>query len=255
METVRIETRGPVTLVRLFRPEVRNAFNETLIADVTRAFTELPPGTRVAVLGGEGAVFCAGADVGWMKRSREYTESQNAGDAAAMATMLQALDECPVPVIARVDGAALGGGCGLVAACDIALAAEGTQFGFTEARLGLIPAVISTFVLPRIGMRAARRYFLTGERFGAREALAMGLVHEVAAPDAMEARVQAIAGEILQCGPRAVVAAKQLLREVAGMPRGAAIEHTIRTIAKIRVSPEAQEGLGSFLEKRKPDWS
>ena len=172
-----------------------------------------------------------------------------------MAAMLRAVDECPVPVIACVAGAALGGGSGLVAACDVAVAAEGAQFGFTEVRLGLVPAVISTFVLPKIGMRAARRYFLTGERFGAPEALAMGLVHEVAAPEALEARVEAIALQILQSGPSAVARAKRLLREVAGLPRGEAIEHTIRTIAEIRVSPEAQEGLGAFLEKRKPGWA
>jgi methylglutaconyl-CoA hydratase len=255
MDTLNIAARGPVVQIRLSRPEVRNAFNETLIMELTQVFTSLPAGTRVAVLTGEGPVFCAGADVAWMKKSREYTEAQNAQDAASMAAMLRAIDECPVPVIAGVAGAALGGGAGLVAACDIAIAAEGSQFGFTEARLGLIPAVISTFVLPKIGMRSARRYFLTGERFGTPAALAMGLVHEVAAPDALEARVGSIAGEILQCGPAAVTAAKLLLRQVAGMARGEAIEHTIRTIARIRVSPEAQEGLGAFLEKRKPGWA
>jgi len=255
METLRLEPRGPVTHVVLSRPAVRNAFNETLIDELTRTFQGLPPGTRVAVLSGEGPVFSAGADVGWMKRSKEYTESQNAQDAAAMAGMLRAIDECPVPVLASVAGAALGGGSGLVAACDIALAAEGTQFGFTEVRLGLIPAVISSFVLPKIGMRAARRWFLTGERFGAREALEMGLVHEVTPPGALEARVSAIAGEILQSGPSAVASAKRLLREISGMARTEALEHTIRTIARIRVSPEAQEGLGAFLEKRKPDWT
>jgi methylglutaconyl-CoA hydratase len=255
METLKIEARGPVTRIHLSRPEVRNAFNETLIVELTQAFTSLPSGTRVAVLMGEGPVFCAGADIGWMKRSREYTEAQNAQDAASMAAMLRAIDECPAPVIACVAGAALGGGSGLVAACDIAIAAEGTQFGFTEARLGLIPAVISTFVLPKVGMRGARRYFLTGERFGAPVALALGLVHEVVVPETLEARVGEIAAEILQCGPAAVASAKLLLREVAAMPRGEAIEHTIRRIAQIRVSPEAQEGLGAFLEKRRPGWA
>ena len=255
METLRIETRGAVTRLVLFRPEVRNAFNEILIRELTAAFASPPPGTRVAVLTGEGPVFCAGADAEWMRRSRGYTEAENTRDAAAMAAMMRAIDECPVPVIAGVEGAALGGGSGLVAACDIAVASERAQFGFTEARLGLIPAVISTFVLPKIGPGAARRYFLTGERFGAREALAMGLVHEVVASDSLEERVQAIAGEVLRCGPVAVTAAKRLLREVAGMTRGEAIDHTIRAIARIRVSPEAQEGLASFLEKRTPGWS
>jgi len=255
METLRIDTRGPVSTVRLCRPEVRNAFNEVLIAELTGAFRAIPEGTRVVVLAGEGPSFCAGADAAWMKKSRTYTEDQNARDAAAMAEMLRAVEECPKPVIARVQGAALGGGSGLVAACDIALAAEGCQFGFTEVRLGLIPAVISTFVLPKIGAGAARRYFLTGERFGAREAMVLGLVHDVVPEEALDSRLDAMVGELLQCGPRAVEAAKKLLREVAGLEREQAIEHTVRTIARLRVSPEAQEGLGAFLEKRKPGWS
>ena len=255
METVRIDTHGPVTTIRLHRPEARNAFNEALIRDLTEAFRSVPADCRAVVLTGEGAAFCAGADVSWMKKSRDYTEEENARDAGAMAAMLRAIDECPKPVLARVNGPALGGGSGLVAACDLAIAAEGASFGFTEVRLGIMPAVISTFVLPRIGLRAARRYFLTGERFGAKEALAMGLVHEVVAADALDAKVHAVTGELLQCGPKAVEAAKKLLREVAGMARDQAVEHTVRAIARLRVTPEAQEGLGAFLEKRKPGWS
>lgn len=254
METVRVDVTGSTAVIRLHRPEVRNAFNETLIAELPRAFADLPGTVRVVVLRGEGATFCAGADVAWMKKSREYTEAQNTQDAAAMAGMLRAIDECPIPVIARVEGSALGGGSGLVAAADIAVAAEGSQFGFTEARLGLIPAVISTFVLPRIGSRSARRYFLTGERFGAREALSMGLVHEVVAPADLDGKVGDVATQILQCGPEAVKAAKRLIRDVAGLSREAAIDHSIRAIARIRVSPEAQEGLQAFLEKRRPGW-
>ena len=255
METIRVETRGPVTTVRLHRPEVRNAFDETLISELTQAFRAIPEASRVVVLTGEGPVFCAGADAAWMKKSKEYGQKENERDAAAMATMLRAVEECPKPVIGRVRGAALGGGSGLVAACDIVVAEEGAQFGFTEVRLGIIPAVISTFVLPKIGPSAARRYFLTGERFGAREAQTLGLVHEVAPPDALEAKVEALIAELLRCGPRAVEAAKRLLREVAGLSRKKAIEHTVHTIARLRVSPEAQEGLGAFLEKRKPGWS
>lgn len=255
METVRIDSQGPVTTIRLHRPEARNAFNETLIAELTRAFESVPAAARAVILTGEGAAFCAGADVAWMKKSREYTEEENARDAAAMAAMLRTIDECPKPVIARVNGHALGGGSGLVAACDIAIAAEGALFGFTEVRLGIMPAVISTFVLPKIGLRAARRYFLTGERFGAKEAAAMGLVHDVVAPDALDSKIQAMTGDLLQCGPRAVEAAKKLLREVAGISRDQAVEHTVRAIARLRVTPEAQEGLGAFLEKRKPGWS
>lgn len=255
METVRLDVSGPVTVIRLHRPDVRNAFNEALISELTKAFHGLPPTTRVAVLTGEGPVFCAGADVAWMKKSKDYTETQNLQDASAMAGMLRAVDECPVPVIGRVAGAALGGGSGLVAACDIVIAADDAMFGFTEARLGLIPAVISTFVLPKIGLGAARRYFLTAERFGARDAVAMGLVHEAVPPSALDARVQAVTGELLQCGPLAVRAAKRLLREVAGMQRDEAVAHTSAVIAALRVSPEAQEGLQAFLEKRRPGWS
>lgn len=255
METLRVETRGPVTTVRLHRPEVRNAFDETLISELTQAFRAIPEASRAVLLTGEGPVFCSGADAAWMKKSKGYGREENERDAAAMATMLRAVEECPKPVIGRVRGAALGGGSGLVAACDIVVAEEGAQFGFTEVRLGIIPAVISTFVLPKIGPSAARRYFLTGERFGARDAQTLGLVHEVVPPDALEGRVEALIAELLRCGPRAVEAAKRLLREVAGMPREKAIEHTVHTIATLRVSPEAQEGLGAFLEKRKPDWS
>jgi methylglutaconyl-CoA hydratase len=254
METVRVEQRGPAAWITLNRPDVRNAFNEVLIADLTAAFRSLPGETRAVVLTGEGSVFCAGADAAWMKKSRSYTEEENARDAAGMAAMLRAVDECPCPVLARVNGHALGGGSGLVAACDIAVAVEAALFGFTEARLGLIPSVISNFVLPRIGPRSARRYFLTAERFGAAEALSIGLVHEVTRPGTLDGRVSAILGEILQCGPKAVAAAKRLIREVLPLPREQAIEHTIRTVARLRISPEAQEGLSAFLEKRKPQW-
>jgi len=255
METVRIDLSGATAVVRLCRPEVRNAFNETLIAELTDAFRRLDRTTRVVVLTGEGGTFCAGADVAWMRKSKESSEAENERDASRMAGMLRAIDECPVPVVARIEGAALGGGSGLVAAADIAVAAEGSQFGFTEARLGLIPAVISTFVLPKIGARSARRHFLTADRFGAREAQSMGLIHEVVPPAELDSKVREITDQILECGPEAVRAAKQLLRELAGMGREQAIDHSVRAIARIRVSPEAQEGLQAFLEKRRPRWS
>ncbi len=254
MDTIRVETKEGVTRVRLNRPEVRNALNDVLISELQRAFTSLEASTRVIVLSGEGKAFCAGADAEWMKRSKAFSAEENRRDAAAVAAMLQAVDECPCPVIARIHGAAMGGGAGLAAACDITLAEPGTQFGFPEVRLGLVPAVISTFVLPRIGARAARRYFLTGERFGASEALALGLVHEVVAPDAVEQRIAALCGELLKGGPKALGLAKRLLRDVAGLPRTQAIRETIRVIADVRVTPEAQEGLSAFLEKRKPRW-
>jgi methylglutaconyl-CoA hydratase len=241
MKTIRVETRGAVATVTLDRPDVRNAFNEDLIEELRQAFTSFGPGIRAVVLTGAGTIFCAGADVQWMKKSREYSEKENARDAAAMASMFRALDECPQPVIGRVNGAALGGGSGLVACCDI-------------VRLGIVPANISTFVLPKIGAAAARRYFLTGERFSAREACSIGLVHEVVEPDRLDARVDELVQQILLCGPRAVGAAKQLIRDGLALPRDRAIEHTIKTIAQIRVTPEAQEGLAAFLEKRKPGW-
>lgn len=255
METVRVESKDAVTRITLNRPDVRNAFNEVLIDELTRAFAAVPGDARAVVLTGAGPVFCAGGDVGWMKRSKDFTREENARDAATMAGMLRAVDECPVPVVARVNGHALGGGSGLISACDIVVAVEGAMFGFTEVRLGLVPSVISSFVLPKIGMRAARRTFLTGERFGAPEAREMGLVHEVVPGDRLDARVSAILDELRKCGPKAVREAKKLLRDLGRMGREEGIEHTIETISRVRVSAEAQEGLGAFLEKRKPDWS
>jgi len=254
METIRIENKDGVAGIRLHRPEVRNALNEVLIAELTQAFTALPESVRVVILAGEGAAFCSGADAAWMKKSATFSREENERDAAALAALLKAIDECPRPVLARVQGAVLGGGVGLLTACDIAVADAGAQFGFPEVRLGLIPAVVSTFVLPRIGVRSARRYFLTGERFGAPQALAIGLVHEVTTPDQLDPTIDRIVRELLQAGPRALTAAKKLLRDAASLPREQAIQETIRAIAEIRVSPEAQEGLGAFLEKRKPRW-
>jgi methylglutaconyl-CoA hydratase len=254
MKTIAVEIRNSVARVTLRRPDVRNALDEVMIAELARAFGELSPSVRAVVLSGEGPAFCAGADAAWMKKSRSYTEEENVRDASALAAMLRAVDECPCPVLARVHGAALGGGSGLVAACDLAVAAEGAVFGFTEVRLGLVPAVISTFVLPKIGLSAARRFFLTGERFGARQAREIGLVHEVADPAALDARVDALVAEILQAAPEAVAAAKRLLREAPALPRDRAIEHTVRLIARVRAGAEAQEGLAAFLEKRKPRW-
>jgi methylglutaconyl-CoA hydratase len=254
MGFLRIESSGGLRTIRLNRPEVRNALDDALIAELTAAFAGIPETDRAVVLAGEGPAFCAGADAEWMKRSRTYSREENRRDSAAISALLQAVDGCPVPVVARVHGAALGGGAGLAAACDIAVAEEGTQFGFTEVRLGIIPAVISTYVLPRIGAGAARRYFLTGERFGAAEALRLGLVHEVAPAGGVDARIGAITAEILKGGPQAVREAKRLIRDVGRMPRDQAIDETVRRIADLRVGPEAQEGLSAFLEKRKPQW-
>lgn len=251
---IKTELRDGVYHVRLNRPEVRNALNDALIADLTRAVATLPAAARAVVLSGEGASFCAGADAEWMKRSKSFTREENLRDATAVSTMLQAVDDCPLPVIVRIQGAAMGGGAGLASVGDVAIAEDGAQFGFTEVRLGLVPAVISTHVLPRIGIGAARRYFLTGERFDAAEAKRIGLIHEVAPAGQLDAKVQAVVSEVTKGGPQAVKAAKRLLRDVIRLPREMAIEETLRVIAEIRVTPEAQEGLGAFLEKRKPDW-
>lgn len=254
METIRVDTHENIATVRLQRPDVRNALNEVLIAELTQAFGGLPGSTRAVILAGEGPVFCAGADAQWMRKSKSYSREENERDAAGLAALLRAVDECPHPVIARVQGAALGGGVGLVAACDITVAEEGTTFGFPEVRLGLIPAVVSTFVIPRIGIRSARRYFLTAERFDASRAQSIGLVHEVVPKGQLDGAVDGLLRELLQGGPLALGAAKKLIREVTALPRDRAIQETIRAISEIRVSPEAQEGLGAFVEKRKPQW-
>jgi len=253
--TIVVAASGPVVTVTLDRADVRNAFNEVVIEELTRAFGAFAAGTRVVVLTGAGTHFCAGADVDWMRRSRDSTEAENLRDAHAMAGMLRAIDECPLPVIGKVRGAALGGGSGLVACCDIVAAAEQTTFGFTEVRLGIVPANISTFVLPKIGARSARRYFLTGERFDAAEARRIGLVHEVVPADALDTTVDGLVAALLECGPQAVATAKEIIRRVVDAPRDQAFDYTARTIARVRVSPEGQEGLGAFLEKRKPRWS
>jgi len=255
MGLIRTESSGGLTTIRLSRPDVRNALNDGLIAELTAAVTSLSSATRVLVLAGEGPAFCSGADAEWMRRSKSFTREENLRDAASVSALLQAVDECPVPVVGRVHGAALGGGAGLVAACDVGVAEEGTQFGFPEVRLGLVPAVISTYVLPRIGGGAARRYFLTGERFDAAQALSLGLVHEVAPAGKLDERVNAIVAELLKGGSQAQRAAKRFLRESVALSREKAIEETIRLIADLRISPEAQEGLSAFLEKRKPKWS
>jgi methylglutaconyl-CoA hydratase len=254
---LKVEIRGGVASVALNRPEVRNAFNEKLITDLTSAFTELATDEtlRAAVLRGEGKVFCAGADAEWMAKSVAYTPEQNREDAMRMAQMFRAISEAPFPVVGRIQRAALGGGAGLAAACDVVVAAEDTKFGFTEVRLGIIPAVISSFVLPKIGVSNARRYFLTGENFGAAEARAMGLVHEICPEGELDARVDTVLGEIKKSGPRAVREAKRLIREVMAIPDlDGKLKFCAQTIARVRASEEGQEGLRAFLEKREPGW-
>ena len=190
----------------------------------------------------------------WMRKSVRFTRDENETDAMRFAGMMRALDELPIPTIARVNGACLGGGMGLIACCDVVIAAEGAEFGFTEVRLGIAPAVISTFVLPKIGAAAARRYFLTGEIFRASVARAIGLVHEVVSAEELDSAVARVVDAIRGNGPRAVAAAKRLIRDTLALRRGEAIQNAVRTIAALRASPEGQEGLGAFLEKRRPSW-
>lgn len=249
---------GPVEYVTLNRPDVRNAFSDEVIAELTawagRAAAE-PRGLRVAVLSGAGKVFCAGADLTWMARSITYTEAQNVADARAMSEMFAALNTLPVPLIGRIHGAALGGGCGLAAVCDIVVAEDQTVFGFTETKLGILPAVISPFALAKIGRSAARELFLTGARFPAARAREIGLVHAVVPSAELDAAVERYVAELLSAGPEAVATAKTLIAEVWQMTPEDATRVTAETIAKRRVSAEGQDGLRAFLEKRKPSWS
>lgn len=259
---LKLEVEGQVARLTLTRPEVRNAFDEKLIAELTVALAavrsefETEPGTapRALILTGEGAAFCAGADMNWMRRSAGFSRDENEADAGRFARMMRALDELPIPTIARVNGVCLGGGMGLVACCDMAVAADGVDFGFTEVRLGIAPAVISSFVLPKIGVAAARRYFLTGEIFKADVAKSIGLVHEIVPAAGLDAAVARLVDAIAANGPLAVAAAKRLIRENAALRKDDAIENSVRAIAALRASPEGQEGLGAFLEKRRPAW-
>jgi methylglutaconyl-CoA hydratase len=245
VSVVRVERDGPVLRVTLARPERRNAFDAALIAELAEAFVDLGR-SRAVVLAGEGQSFCAGADVDWMRSSVGLSFDENVADANAMRQMFEAIDRCPAPVVARVHGHALGGGAGLVAAADIAIAAPRTAFAFSEVKLGIIPAVISPFTLAKIGPGAARRYFLTGEHFDAETALRIGLVHEVA--EDLDAAVDRVVGELLSAGPLAARWAKRLVRERPDGPE------TARWIAERRTSDEGQEGLRAFLEKRAPSW-
>jgi len=242
---VRIEKRSDVSHVIMDRPDRRNAFNAELIADLHAAFLEVGD-VRAVVLSGEGKSFSAGADADWMRSSADLDHSENCADAERLRSMLTALDSCPAPTIAIVQGHAMGGGAGLVACCDIALSHSQTVYAFSETKLGLIPSVISPFVIERIGTAQARRYFLTGERFTADVAAAIGLVHEVS--DDLGQALDHVIGEILAGGPKAVRAAKRLVRE---RPAGQA---TAELIASVRATTEAQEGLRAFLEKRPPSW-
>ncbi len=247
---------GPVERVTLNRPEVRNAFNEVVIDELAAwaASAAGPLGPRVAVLGGAGKSFCAGADLAWMSRMARYSREENLRDAGQMARMFAALDALPIPLIGRVHGAALGGGCGLAAVCDIVVAAEDAMFGFTEVKLGIVPAVISPFALAKIGRSAGRELFLTGARFPASRALSIGLVHTVVPAERLDAAVDAHVAEVLGAGPEAIAAAKELVRTVPDLTPSQAEARTTEVIATRRASAEGQEGIRAFLEKRRAAW-
>ena len=251
---------GPVEHVTLNRPDVRNAFNEHVIAELTAWASGVDEpaarrAIRVVVLSGAGKMFCAGADVAWMSKTIHYTEDENLRDASSMSRMFTAINKVPVPVIGRIQGAALGGGAGLAAVCDIVVADDAALFGFTEVKLGILPAVISPFVLAKIGQSAARELFLTGARFTAARAKEIGLVHAVVAAADLDATVNRYVQELLTAGPEAIAAAKALIPVVWGRDSDAVTPITAAAIAARRVSPEGQEGLRAFLEKRAPAWS
>lgn len=256
MPVLLVSRDGAVVHVTLNRPEVRNAFDERLVAalsDWAEAATA-DAGIRAAVLGGAGATFCAGADLAWMSRAITYSREDNFRDAAAMARMFERLDTLPFPVIGRVQGAALGGGTGLAAICDVVIAAEDATFGFTEVKLGILPATIAPYVIRKIGVSAARALFLTGRRFPAARAQALGLVHGVVPAAELDAAVAGHVREVLSAGPAAVAAAKALIPQVAYHPPADTASLTAETIARQRTSAEGQEGMRAFLEKRKPAW-
>jgi methylglutaconyl-CoA hydratase len=253
---LRIAREGGRARVTLARPAVRNAFNADLIARLRDAFAALAAdaGVRLVVLDGEGSIFCGGADVNWMRGALELGEAENVRDAEALSDMLRTIDRCPKPVIARVHGAALGAGAGLCAVCDAVVAADDTIFGFTETKLGIIPAVISPFTIAKIGVSHARRLFLTGERFDAARARAIGLVHELVPAALLDEAVETIARECETAGPSAVTAIKNLIPAVQSASYDESRELTARAIAKARVSDEGQEGLRAFLERRPASW-
>ncbi|MEP7159029.1 MAG: enoyl-CoA hydratase-related protein [Chloroflexota bacterium] len=261
-DLVRVErtgTGGVIARVSLTRPEVHNAFNAELIGELRtlfRRFDDEPADKlRGVILAGDGPSFCAGADVNWMRASLGLNKEQNEQDAMVMAEMFDAIDRCPTPVIARVQGAALGGGMGLCAVSDLVIAESGAKFGFTETRLGIMPAVISPFVIAKIGESHARALFPGGRRFDALRAMRIGLVHEVVEGDAaLDAAVETAVDDLLAAGPTAARAAKAIVREVRGLPHESTRWHTARRIAGQRTSAEGQEGLRAFMEKREPGW-
>jgi methylglutaconyl-CoA hydratase len=261
MQTIKIniDRRGVLTL-NMHRPEVHNAFDAGMIAEMTGALqaAEQNDSVRIVVITGSGSCFSAGADLNWMRSLVEATREDNEADALGLAKLMRKLNYLSKPTIARVNGAAFGGGVGLIAACDICIAVDKTQFGLTESRLGLAPAVISPYVIRCIGESNARRYFLSGERFDSEKALDIGLVHQLVSADQLNEAVEYSIGQLLQSGPAAVAQCKQLVFEIAGHNKESQKDldaYTTKLIASLRVSAEGQEGLAAFLDKRKPGWT
>jgi methylglutaconyl-CoA hydratase len=254
---VQIVRSGPTATVVLDRPDVLNAFNPEVIAALRTAFDLLAadPEVRVVVLTGAGDSFCAGGDMRWMRTSLDMDSAENLADVTAMADMFAAVWEFPKPLVARVNGPAIGGGAGLVACCDIAIASDAARFGFGEVKIGIIPAVIAQYVVPKIGYGHARALFVTGERFSAERAFEIGLVHAVTSPDELDATVMSIVSRMLTSAPYAVAQTKLALDSVWHLEREAARAFVTQAIAEIRRGPEAQEGLRAFLEKRRPRWT
>jgi len=248
---------GAVARVWLNRPDIRNAFNEDSIAALARAFAGFAsePGLRAVVLGGRGKAFCAGADLGWMRKMASYSWDENRTDAQALAEMLWTIYRCPVPVVGRIQGDCYAGGVGLAAVCDILVASDAATFCLSEARLGLLPATIAPYVIRALGEQASRRYFATAERFSAAQAHALGFVHELCTADTLDAKVDELVSGLVGNGPMAVRACKKLVQDVGGLPIDDAVRaETARRIANIRASDEGREGVQSFLQKRKPSW-
>lgn len=255
--TLELEIKDRVATVTLNRPHVRNAFDEILIAELTQVFRELDADqeARAIVLAANGPAFCAGADLNWMQKMANYSHEENRADAARLAEMLRAIYLCSKPVIARIQGDCYAGGMGLVAACDIAIASGSANFCLSEVKIGLIPATIAPYVIKAMGEHAARRYFLTAERFSAHEARQIGFLHDAVLPDALDAKVKEVVNAILLASPHAVAEAKRLVRDVAGAPLDdALVADTVQRIARIRASEQGKEGLQAFLQKRKPGW-
>jgi len=252
-----LRPRPQVAEVWLNRPEVRNAFNDTVIADLKRAFVALAADTelRVVLLAARGKAFCAGADLNWMRAMADYSWEQNRQDAQRLADTLWTLDQCPVPLVGRVQGDCYAGGMGLASVCDVVVASRQATFCLSEARLGLLPATISPYVVRALGVQASRRYFVTAERFSAEQAHRLGLVHQLCEPEALDAQITELIDALVANGPAAVKACKQLVRDVAGQPLTESLRaETARRIADLRASPEGREGVQSFLNKRAPNW-